>query len=236
MFSFPMKLPLQGFSVYTDINRVPLAVQNTGMSSSSMSVSSCDHLGDNPLLSQRASNGYSSFENREQAFNLNRDERLVADLLGRLEYSNHAYAKQMSHAQRNVIPETSTSADLARVPSPVNRIEIGLSLSPMDVSTCETSVIDSLTPENHHFFHLIRRVEASFAKYSSRVDVFDGTLDEVLNTYSFIFPCKEHASEILSYALVYYIRLRMRQNAHQENLKQTKKFVVKKKLAKFTNK
>ncbi|XP_015595020.1 uncharacterized protein LOC107267604 isoform X2 [Cephus cinctus] len=112
MFSFPMKSPLQEFSVYADINRVPLAVPNTGMSSSSMSVSSCDHLGDNSLLSQRATNAYSSFENREQTFNLDRDERLVADSLGRLEYSDHAYAKQMSHAQRNVIPETSTSAEM----------------------------------------------------------------------------------------------------------------------------
>lgn len=81
---------------------------------------------------------------------------------------------------------------------------------------------------NLHFFNLIRHIEASFAKYSSRVDVFDVTLDEVLDTYTFTFPCKKHASEILSYAIVYYLRLRMRQYAHQENLKLKKKFVVKK--------
>lgn len=75
---------------------------------------------------------------------------------------------------------------------------------------------------------MICHVEASFAKYSSRVDVFDVTVDEVLDSYTFTFPCKEHASEILSYAIVYYLRLRMRQNAHQENLKLKKKFVVKK--------
>lgn len=33
---------------------------------------------------------------------------------------------------------------------------------------------------NHHFFNLIRHIEASFAKYSSCVDVFDFTLDDVL--------------------------------------------------------
>ncbi|XP_019700263.2 uncharacterized protein LOC105190339 isoform X2 [Harpegnathos saltator] len=88
---------------------------------------------------------------------------------------------------------------------------------------------------NLHFFHLIRYIEASFAKYSSRVDVFDVTLDKILDSYTFTFPCKEHASEILSYAIVYYLRLRMRQTAHQENLKLKKKFVVKKKLSKLTN-
>lgn len=57
---------------------------------------------------------------------------------------------------------------------------------------------------NLHFLNLIRHVEASFAKYSSRVDVFDQTLDEVLNTYTFTFPCKQHASEILScYSILY---------------------------------
>lgn len=81
---------------------------------------------------------------------------------------------------------------------------------------------------NLHFFNLIRHIEASFAKYSSCVDVFDLTLDDVLETQTFTFPCKQHASDILSYTIVYYLRLRMRQNAHQENKKLKKEFVVKK--------
>lgn len=88
---------------------------------------------------------------------------------------------------------------------------------------------------NLQFFHLISHVESCFVKYASCADVFDCTVDEVLSSYKFTFPCSEHASKILSYALVYYIRLRMRQNAHQENLKVKQKFVVKKKLSKFTN-
>lgn len=86
---------------------------------------------------------------------------------------------------------------------------------------------------NIHFFHLIRHVESSFAKYSSRANVFDLTLDEVLDIYNFTFSCKNHALEILSYAID--LRLRMRQNAYQENVKLKKTFVVKKKLAKLTN-
>lgn len=78
-------------------------------------------------------------------------------------------------------------------------------------------------------------METCFAKYASHVDVFDLTVDEVLATYNFTFPCKQHASDILSYALVYYIRLRMRQHAYQQNLKITQKYVVKKKLSKLTN-
>lgn len=88
---------------------------------------------------------------------------------------------------------------------------------------------------NWHFFRLISHVEACFAKNASRADVFDCTLDEVLTSYKFTFPCSSHASDILSYSIIYYLRLRMRQNAHQENLKVIKKFVVKKKLSKLTS-
>jgi len=52
------------------------------------------------------------------------------------------------------------------------------------------------------------------------MEIFDLTLDEVFDTYTFTFPCKEHANKILSYTIVYCIRLRMRQYAYQENLKQ----------------
>lgn len=88
---------------------------------------------------------------------------------------------------------------------------------------------------NSQFFNLIRYVETCFARYASRSNVFECILEEILSSYDFTFACTEHASQILSYAIVYYINLRMRQNADQENLKMTKKFVVKKKLSKFTN-
>lgn len=88
---------------------------------------------------------------------------------------------------------------------------------------------------NLRFFDLIRHVESCFAKYASRQNAFDCTVEDVMSSYEFTFPCKEHGSKILSYAIVYYIRLRMRQNAHQENIKMKKQFVVKKKLAKLAN-
>ena len=88
---------------------------------------------------------------------------------------------------------------------------------------------------NLRFFYFIRHVEACFAKNANHIDVFDLTIDEVLATYNFTFPCEEHASDVLSYSIIYYIRLRMRQYAHQQNLKLKPKFVIKKKLSKLTN-
>lgn len=76
--------------------------------------------------------------------------------------------------------------------------------------------------------------KCSFVKYVSCKDVFNITLDEVFSTYKFTFPCMQHASEILSYSTLYYIRLRTRQNAHQENLKMPKHYVKKKKNSKWT--
>ena len=88
---------------------------------------------------------------------------------------------------------------------------------------------------NSQFFNLIRFVEMCFAKHAGSAAVFDLTIDEVLCSYNFTFPCKYHASQILSFAICYYVRLRMRQFAYQENQKLKKKFVPQKELSKLTN-
>ena len=88
---------------------------------------------------------------------------------------------------------------------------------------------------NLNFFKLISFVESCFAKYASSVNVFEETMEEVCSTYPFSFPCLPHASDVLSYALHYYIRMRMRQYTYQENQKLKKKFVPQKKLAKLNN-
>lgn len=71
---------------------------------------------------------------------------------------------------------------------------------------------------NEKFFHLVRYVESCFAKRASNFYVFDLTFEDVLATYNLSFPCEEYGSHILSYAIVYSIVLRMKQNALQENL------------------
>lgn len=86
---------------------------------------------------------------------------------------------------------------------------------------------------NKHFFNLINYVEKCFVKHACNSNVFDLTVDEVLETYEFTFPCKEHGSDILAYSIFYYVRLRMRQFTFQENLKNKKKSVVQRKMAKL---
>ena len=49
---------------------------------------------------------------------------------------------------------------------------------------------------NLKFFDLINKVEKCFAKHVTSPNVFDLTMDEILSTYNFTFPCKEHASDI----------------------------------------
>lgn len=88
---------------------------------------------------------------------------------------------------------------------------------------------------NMHFFSLIHFVEKSFSKHCKDSNVFDLTVDEVLNNYEFKFPCKVHGSDILAYAIFYYIRLRMRQFTYQENLKIKKVASKERKMAKLRN-
>lgn len=88
---------------------------------------------------------------------------------------------------------------------------------------------------NLHFFNLIRFIEQCFVKHASYKNVFDLTVNDVLENFNFNFPCTQHAADILAYTIVYYVRLRMRQNAYQENMKAPKKFVKQKKLSKLSN-
>lgn len=85
---------------------------------------------------------------------------------------------------------------------------------------------------NKHFFHLIRNVEENFTEFCRDSRAFELTTSKVLDTYPFQFPCLEHGSELLSYAVFYYVRLRMRQFTYQENQKKAKKSANQRKLSK----
>ena len=91
----------------------------------------------------------------------------------------------------------------------------------------------ALIHANYHFFSLISFVEKCFVKHATDSNVFDLTIDDVLVNYEFHFPCKEHGTELLAYAIFYYIRLRMRQYTYQENHKIKKESVVQRKLSKL---
>ena len=64
---------------------------------------------------------------------------------------------------------------------------------------------------NINFFHMIRFVDKAFAMHCHDTHVFDLTVDYLLTNYDFKFSCIDHASDILSYAIYCYIRMRMRQ-------------------------
>lgn len=98
----------------------------------------------------------------------------------------------------------------------------------------ERGLLETKQTTNISSNKLISFVEFCFAKHANEKHVFDLTMDEVLSNYNFTFPCLKHASKILSYAIYYYIRLRMRQFTYQENQKKQKQFFVKNKLAKLT--
>lgn len=87
---------------------------------------------------------------------------------------------------------------------------------------------------NIKFYQFIRHAESCFALHASKKHVFELTVEQVLSTHSFAFPCAHHASDILSFALFYYIRMRMRHYCYQAKREESQKFVVKKKLSKFT--
>lgn len=107
-----------------------------------------------------------------------------------------------------------------------------------DASVAELAEMKSygrLIHSNLYFFSLIRFTEKCFSRYATNLNVFDLTADHVVQEYEFTYPCATHASDILSYSLFYYVRMRMRQFCYQENLKVKKNSAVKRKMAKLEN-
>lgn len=90
-----------------------------------------------------------------------------------------------------------------------------------------------LIHSNINFFLLLREVEGYFSKHVSSPNVYEETVNEMLNNYKFSFPCTEHGSELLSYAITYYLRLRMRQYSQQINKDAKKNKCHKKKASKI---
>lgn len=86
---------------------------------------------------------------------------------------------------------------------------------------------------NMKFFKMIDALETCFTKHATSVDVYSKTVDEMLDTYKFSFPCTQHADDILAYSIKYYVTMRMRQFTYQLNVNAEKKCLHTKKLAKF---
>ena len=89
-----------------------------------------------------------------------------------------------------------------------------------------------LIHSNKMFFNMIMALESCFNKNCQLPNVFDQTVDDML-IYKFSFPCQENASSFLSYAIYYYVRLRMHQFSAQQSTVHPKKSIEKRKQAKF---
>ena len=112
--------------------------------------------------------------------------------------------------------------------------------SSIQTKTSFTDIVDlksrgGLIHSNLHFFNLINFTEKCFSKHANSSLVFQLTVDEVLDDYRFTFPCMNHAADLLSYALFYYVRMRMRQFCLQENIKMKKDSSKKRKQSKLLN-
>ncbi len=86
---------------------------------------------------------------------------------------------------------------------------------------------------NMKFFEFIRSVEYCFAQYCDQADVYERTVDAMLDNISLDFPCDIHKEEVVSFSVRYYLNMRMRQWSRQSNREAMKHNRLKKKAARF---
>ncbi|KAE9540653.1 hypothetical protein AGLY_003898 [Aphis glycines] len=77
---------------------------------------------------------------------------------------------------------------------------------------------------NITFIYFIKNIEQKFEKHCNS--------PYILSEHKLSFPCSIHATDIISFVVVYYIRMRLRQFSKQENHKNKKLNRNKKKIAK----
>jgi len=83
------------------------------------------------------------------------------------------------------------------------------------------------------FFNFIRKIEESFSNNCSSTKVFELVVTDLMNEKTLTFPCSIHGENIISFAVMYYVRMRMRQFSYQENKNKKLENRNKKKIAKF---
>lgn len=93
----------------------------------------------------------------------------------------------------------------------------------------------ALIHSNQFLFSLIMTIEKYFCKNIESGDqyVYNTTVSEVIDNYTFTFPCDNHKEEIMASVINYYITMRMRQWAKAQNRDVIKHSREKKKLSKL---
>lgn len=100
-----------------------------------------------------------------------------------------------------------------------------------DLVNCKTR--GKLVHPNLNIYYLLKATEKEFAKHPSDNCVYSKTLDHVLLTYPFMFPCSLHKADIMARVLHYYICMRMRQHCKQQRQKEAEKSQETRKLSKL---
>lgn len=88
---------------------------------------------------------------------------------------------------------------------------------------------------NRKFFNFILHAEQCLNEFIDLPDCFNLTVEKILETHTFKFLCEEHSTSVLSYAIVYYTRMRLLQFCKQQNSQKDQKHVRLKKVSKLTN-
>ncbi|XP_018368191.1 PREDICTED: uncharacterized protein LOC108764431 [Trachymyrmex cornetzi] len=119
-----------------------------------------------------------------------------------------------------------------------------------DCSTCKTAFIQlaNSTPEaelvnlksqgrpihpNHMLYALFQTTEYYFRKNLHVFNIYEQTIDDVINNYIITFPCNDHKLDVTSYCIYYYVTMRMRQYSRQINNDLPKKTCKRKKQARL---
>lgn len=82
------------------------------------------------------------------------------------------------------------------------------------------------------FYSLLWEIEKVFQKFQLSANVYELTTAE-LTKYNFTFPCKTHATHLVSFAVHSYLKMRMNQYIYQENNDLVKKSAEAKKTSKL---
>jgi hypothetical protein len=76
-----------------------------------------------------------------------------------------------------------------------------------------------LIHSNIGFFNFIKKIEENFKKYFHNTEVFDLVITDLMTEKTLSFPCSIHGENIFEFAVIYYVRMRIRQFTYQENSK-----------------
>lgn len=74
-----------------------------------------------------------------------------------------------------------------------------------------------LVHPNANLFRFIQAVEQKLELNLDRIDVYESTVENIIDSGGLSFPCAEHKEEIMAWTIMHFVMVRMRQHAAQRN-------------------